>query len=44
MPNPSLNTSSYFLLYKKEAILPTKIYFPTIELSEESQGNPCLLV
>lgn len=41
---PSLNTSSYFLLYGKEAILPLNIYFPALQLSQESQDKMCLLV
>lgn len=43
-PNPSLNTSPYFLVYGKEAILPPNIYLPALHLSQESQGKPCQLV
>jgi len=31
-------------MYGKEAILPPNIYFPVLELSQKSQGKPCLLV
>ena len=43
-PKPSLNTSPYFLVYGKEAILPPYIYLPAFQLSQESQGRPCMLV
>lgn len=43
-PKPSLNTSPYFSVYGKEAILPQNIYLPALQLSQESQGKPCLLV
>ena len=43
-PKPSLNTSPYFLVYGKEPILPPNIYLPALQLSQESQGKPCLLV
>jgi len=43
-PKPSVNTSPYFLVYGKEAILPPNIYLPYLQLSQESQAKPCLLV
>ena len=44
MHKPSLNTSPYFLVYGKEAIILPNIYLPALQLSQESQGKPCLLV
>lgn len=44
MPKSSLNTSTYFLVHGKEAILPPNIYLPALQLSQESQAKPCLLV
>jgi len=35
-PKPSLNTSPYFLVYDKEAILPPNIFLPALQLSQES--------
>eukprot|EP00253_Pinus_taeda_P004214 PITA_04214 len=43
-PKPSLNTSMYFFVYGKEAILPPNIYLPALHLSQELQGKPCQLV
>jgi len=43
-PRPSLNTSPYFLVYGKEAIFSPNIYLFAYKLSQESQGNPCLLM
>lgn len=40
----SLKTSPYFLVYEKEAILPPNIYLQTLQVSQESQGKPCLVV
>ena len=44
MPKPSMNTSPYFLVYEKEAILPSNIYLPTLQLSQESYGKPCRIM
>lgn len=43
-PKPSLNTSAYFLVYSKEAILPPNMYLHALQLSQESQGKPFQLV
>lgn len=40
----SLHMSPYFLVYGKEVILTLNIYFPTLQISQESQGNPRILV
>lgn len=39
-----MSTSPYFLVYGKEPILPPNIYLPTLQLSQESQGNPYQIV
>lgn len=44
IPKSSLRTSPYLLVYGKEAILPPNIYLPTLQISQESWGKPCLLV
>ena len=35
----SLGTSTYFLVYGKEAILPPNIYFPSLQLAQYSCGK-----
>lgn len=43
-PKTSLKTSPYFIMYEKEAILPPNIYLLALQLSQKSQGKPCLVV
>lgn len=43
-PSPSQKTSLYFVVYGKEVILHQNLYLPALQLSQESQGRPCLLV
>ena len=38
-PIISLGTSSYFLVYGKEAILPPNIYLPSLQLAESTRGS-----
>lgn len=44
MPKTSLNTSPYFFMYEKESIHLPNIYFPGLQISQESPGKPCMLV
>lgn len=43
-PKHSMKTSTHFLLYRKDVILSLNIYLLALQLSQESQGKPCLLV
>ena len=38
-PRIPMGTSPYFLVYAKEAILPPKIYLPSLHLSQSSRGR-----
>jgi hypothetical protein len=38
-PKASIGTSSYFLVYRKEAILPSNIYLPSLQLIQQSCGR-----
>ena len=39
IPQISLGTTPYFLVYGKEAILPPNIYLPSLQLAKSSHGR-----
>eukprot|EP00253_Pinus_taeda_P025193 PITA_25193 len=39
-PKTSINTSPYFLVCRKEAILPPNLYLRALRLAQESEGTP----
>jgi hypothetical protein len=39
-PKEALGNSPYFLVYRQEAIFPTNLYLPYLQLSQSSSGHP----
>jgi hypothetical protein len=39
-PKEAIGNSPYFLLYRQESILPNKIYFMSLQLAQDSRGEP----
>jgi hypothetical protein len=36
--------SPYFLVYRKEVILPNKLYLPSLHLAQDSRGQPSSVI
>jgi hypothetical protein len=43
-PKASIGTSPYFLVYGKEVILPSNIYLPSLQLTQQSRGRECPII
>jgi hypothetical protein len=43
-PKASIGTSPYFLVYGKEVVLPSNIYLPSLQLTQQSQGRECPVI
>jgi hypothetical protein len=40
MPKEAVGNSPYFLVYGQEAILPNRIYLPSLQLAQDSNEEP----
>ena len=43
-PKESIGNSPYFLVYGQEAILPNELYLPSLQLAQDSQGQPSSVI
>jgi hypothetical protein len=43
-PKASIRTSPYFLVYGKEVVLPSNIYLPSLQLTQQSRGRECPVI
>jgi hypothetical protein len=43
-PKEAIGNSPYFLVYGHEAILPNEIYLPSLQLAQESEGQPSSVI
>jgi len=43
-PNASIGTSPYFLVYGKEVVLPSSMYLPYLQFTQQSQGRECPII
>jgi hypothetical protein len=43
-PKEAIGNSPYFLVYRQEAILPNGLYLPSFQLSQDSRGQPSLVI
>ena len=39
-PNEAIGNSPYFMVYGQDAILPNGLYLPSLQLSQDSIGEP----
>ena len=43
-PKEAIGNSPYFLVYRHESILPNGIYLPSLQLAQDSNGDPSLVI
>jgi hypothetical protein len=43
-PKEAIRNSSYFLVYGQEALLPNGLYLPSLQLAQESSGEPSSVI
>jgi hypothetical protein len=43
-PKEAIGNSPYFLVYRQESILPNGIYLPSLQLAQDSRGQPSLVI
>jgi hypothetical protein len=43
-PKEAIGNSPYFLVYRQEAILPNKLYLPSLQLARVSRGKPSSVI
>jgi hypothetical protein len=43
-PKEAIGNSTYFLVYGQEAILPNGLYIPSLQLAQDSRGNPSSVI
>jgi hypothetical protein len=43
-PKEAIRNSSYFLVYRQEAILPNELYLLSLQLAQDSRGEPSSVI
>jgi hypothetical protein len=43
-PKESIGNSQYFLVYGHESILPNELYLPSLQLAQDSEGQPSSVI
>jgi hypothetical protein len=43
-PKDAIGNYPYFLIYGKEVVLPSYIYLPSLQLTQQYKGRECLVI